>query len=185
MPIEIPLKKAASKKRSNKTYKKHLTKKQIALRKKKAITILISIAIGVGVISGYGQATERYLEKLNKDSGSVYIIHEAKASPIIEIIDVKSGIIREVTAYNSVEWQTDATPCIAADGTDVCKRYQAGECIVAANFAKLGSKIYIDKIGLCTVADRMASKHSNRVDVFFDKDVDRAIKFGLQRLLVK
>lgn len=188
MPViydEMPATKPAPKKRVNKTYRKKLTKKQLKKRKDQALIILLSVVVGVGIISGYSQVTDRYLVKLSDTNGVT--IAKAKEVKVkeIELISVASGTIREVTAYNSVEWQTDSTPCIAADGTDICLRYQAGECIVAANFAKLGSKIYVDKFGLCTVADRMNSRYKNRVDIFMDKDVERATKFGLQKLLVK
>ena len=93
-------------------------------------------------------------------------------------------VVLEVSAYNSVPEQTDGNPCIAADNTDICKRHAAGECIVAANRYAKGTRLHIDKVGDCTVADRTASKHANRIDLFMDKDVDRAINFGVQRLAV-
>lgn len=108
-----------------------------------------------------------------------------KATTTKEAISpAKSGTIREVSAYNSLEAQTDATPCIGADGTDLCKRYQAGECIVASNAYKLGSKIDLQGFGICTVADRMNKRFQNRIDVFMDKDHERAVSFGVQKLLV-
>lgn len=189
MPNEndpLPIKQPAKAKRLNRTYKKRLTKKQIKIRKRKALTILAALIIGSSIISGYGEATGRYLTSLNEQNGSL-TYRAAQAAPTVnlELIDVSTGIIREVTAYNSVPEQTDASPCIAADGSDVCKRYAAGECIAAANFLPLGSKIYVDKIGECTVADRMNSRYQNRVDIFMDKDIARAVKFGRQNLLVK
>lgn len=96
----------------------------------------------------------------------------------------KQGAIREISAYNSVSAQTDASPCISADGTDICQRYKKGECIVATNAYPLKTKLRIDKIGDCTVADRMNARYSNRVDVFMDKDIERAIHFGVQKLNV-
>ena len=36
---------------------------------------------------------------------------------------------RIVTAYSSEVGQTDASPCIAADGSDICKRAAAGETL--------------------------------------------------------
>lgn len=182
---EILADKPAKKTRANRTYKKRLTKRQLKNRKRKLLTLLIAVAVGVMVISAYGQCTQRYLDNILATPEISYKIVTPAEAKEIEIVDVSTGVIREVTAYNSVEWQTDSTPCIAADGTDICLRYQAGELICAANFVPLGTKIYVDHYGLCTVADRMNKKHPNRVDVFFDKDVDRAISFGLQRLLIK
>ena len=96
----------------------------------------------------------------------------------------KQGTIREISAYNSVSAQTDASPCISADGTDICQRYKKGECIVATNAYPLKTKLRIDKIGDCTVADRMASRFTQRIDLFMDKDIQRAINFGVQKLNV-
>lgn len=186
MPIEeMPAIKPAKKTRANKTYKKKLTKRQLKNRKRKLLTLLIAVAVGIMVISAYGQCTQRYLDKVLTTPDISYKIVTPAEAKEIEIVDVSTGVIREVTAYNSVECQTDSTPCIAADGTDICKRYQAGELICAANFVPLGTKIYVDHYGLCTVADRMNKRYPNRVDVFFDKDIDRAVRFGLQRLMVK
>lgn len=173
------------KQKQNRTYAKRLTKKRMQIRID--ITILTAFMIGaaaIGIASNLPYAAAEAQNSINVGPNQNQAASAAPA-PEISVIDVKSGTIREATAYNSVEWQTDATPCIAADGSDVCKRYQAGECIVAANFVPLGSKLYVDHFGLCTVADRMAKKHPNRIDIFMDKDIDRAVKFGKQNLLVK
>lgn len=98
--------------------------------------------------------------------------------------DEKRGLIREVSAYNSVPEQTDASPCISADGTDICRRYKKGECIVATNAYPLKTRLRIDKIGDCTVADRTHVRYSHRVDLFMDKDIQGAVNFGVQKLTV-
>lgn len=100
------------------------------------------------------------------------------------------GTARHVTAYNSVPEQTDSTPCIAADGTDICKRYAAGEILCAANFVPFGTVLTISSPKMaapitCTVADRMASRYSQRVDVYMGMDVERARRFGTQLLFVR
>ncbi len=96
----------------------------------------------------------------------------------------KRWMVREVTAYNSVPEQTDSTPCISADGTDICKRYKKGECIVASNAYPLNTRLRIETIGDCTVADRMHPRFGHRVDVFMDKDVRAAKSFGVQKLTI-
>jgi len=106
-------------------------------------------------------------------------------SPCFEVIDVSSGIVRTVFAYNSVPGQTDDAPCIAADGSNICSRLAAGECIIAGNWAPLGSEHYIDGIGLCTLADRMNSRYTNEVDLFLGYDIAAAKKFGRQQIIVK
>jgi len=101
-----------------------------------------------------------------------------------EFSDEKPGLVREVSAYNSVPEQTDASPCISADGTDICRRYKKGECIVATNAYPLKTRLRIDKIGDCTVADRTHVRYSHRVDLFMDKDIEGAVNFGVQKLTV-
>lgn len=96
----------------------------------------------------------------------------------------KRGLVREVSAYNSVPEQTDASPCISADGTDICRRYKKGECIVATNAYPLKTRLRIDRIGDCTVADRTHARYSHRVDLFMDKDIEGAVNFGVQKLTV-
>lgn len=100
-----------------------------------------------------------------------------------------AAVAREVTAYNSVEWQTDATPCIGAGG-DVCAMHARGVRVCAANWAPLGSVLRIQsgpghRVDFdCTVADRMNARFPNGVDLFMGGDVEAARKFGRQILFV-
>lgn len=105
-------------------------------------------------------------------------ITTAKIAPV----QIKVGKVARVTAYNSVESQTDGSPCIAADNSNVCERHAKGECIVALNGVKFGTKLLIEKIGTCTVADRTATKHNGTIDLFMGDDVARATNFGVQHL---
>jgi len=85
-----------------------------------------------------------------------------------------------VTAYNSLPWQTDDTPCIAASGMDVCERN--AEDIIATNFAHLpfGTKIklpdlYGDRV--FRVEDRMNKRYYQRADIWMKEYAD-AKAFG-------
>ena len=100
---------------------------------------------------------------------------------------VKSETIRVVTAYNVGDpRQTDDTPCIAANGEDICSALAKGEMRCAANFVPLGSHLYVDKIGVCLVTDRMNRRYRNRVDIAMEKDeYHKARRFGRQKLHVK
>jgi len=100
---------------------------------------------------------------------------------------VKSETIRVVTAYNVGDpRQTDDTPCISANGENICKALANGEMRCAANFVPLGSRLYVEKIGLCLVTDRMNKRYRNRVDIAMQKDEYRkACRFGRQKLRVK
>jgi len=112
---------------------------------------------------------------------------KAEAEPMdIEVIDVKTGVIREVSAYNAGDpYQTDDTPCISASGDNICQLLAQGQLICAANFVPLGTKLYIDNYGECTVLDRLNSRYTNRVDVAMQAhEKERALNFGLQKLYV-
>ncbi len=86
----------------------------------------------------------------------------------------------KVTAYNTVPGQTDDTPCIAANGSNVCG---LDTCTVAMNGVEFGTKIHIDSIGTCTVVDRKNSRYNHEwIDINFDKDINGAKHFGVQKL---
>jgi 3D (Asp-Asp-Asp) domain-containing protein len=100
---------------------------------------------------------------------------------------VRSETIRIVTAYNAGDpGQTDDTPCISASGENICKALAKGKKRCAANFVPLGSRLYVDKIGVCLVTDRTNKRYLNRVDIAMQKDeYQKARRFGRQKLAVK
>jgi hypothetical protein len=72
---------------------------------------------------------------------------------------VRSETIRVVTAYNAGDpGQTDDTPCISASGENICKALAKGKKRCAANFVPLGSRLHVEKIGVCLVTDRTNRK---------------------------
>lgn len=90
--------------------------------------------------------------------------------------------VAKVTAYNSVPEQTDASPCISADGTNIC---ELDECVVAQNGVKFGTKIEIEGIGICTVHDRKNSRYDSKwIDYHMGgrEMVDAALEFGTKEL---
>lgn len=107
--------------------------------------------------------------------------------------DTGDGTYRTVTAYTSHIEQTDGTPCIAADGSNICERWQDGETLCAANFVPFGTVLILDNQEeadgedaiVCTVADRLSSRYPNRVDLYMGYDLERAVNFGVQTLFVK
>lgn len=85
-----------------------------------------------------------------------------------------------ITAYNSTVEQCDDTPCITANGFDVCKH--GIEDTVATNMLSFGTKIRIPELfgdKVFVVRDRMNKRYSNRVDVWMSKEFHAKI-FGLQ-----
>ena len=105
-----------------------------------------------------------------------------------ELPDGKGGIQRvPVTGYTSHAAQTDSTPCIAADGSDICARYARGEKICATNDWPMGSILTVESMGTCTVADRMNRRYTGtgRVDWYFGMDIGAARKHGIKNLFVE
>ena len=100
---------------------------------------------------------------------------------------VKSETIRIVTAYNAGDPnQTDDTPCISANGENLCEALVKGQKRCAANFVPLNSRLYVDKIGVCLVTDRTNKRYRNRVDIAMQKsEYHKALQFGRQKLHVK
>lgn len=89
------------------------------------------------------------------------------------------------TAYSSEPAQTDDTPCITANGYDVC---EAGiENVVAANFLPFGTKIKIpDLFGdrIFIVQDRMNARYQYRVDLWMTSR-ERAINYGVRYIKIQ
>ena len=90
-----------------------------------------------------------------------------------------------ITAYSSTVDQTDASPCITANGFNVCQNNQ--ENIVAANFLPFGAKIKIPELfgdKIFTVQDRMHPRYRNRADVWM-KSRNRAKQFGIKSTTIE
>jgi len=85
-----------------------------------------------------------------------------------------------ITAYNSEAAQTDDSPCITANGFNVCKHGK--EDTIAANFLKFGTKVKIPELfgdRIFIVRDRMNRRHAERVDIWMVDHSD-ALHFGVK-----
>ncbi|MFZ6015509.1 MAG: 3D domain-containing protein [Patescibacteria group bacterium] len=104
----------------------------------------------------------------------------------VEIPSVKYTRSATVTAYNSVPWQTDSTPCIAADGSDICKLREQGEMSCASHLP-FGTKINIPGFGVCTVRDRLHPRFAHRIDLYFGgaDQIQAAKEWGKRSLTVE
>ena len=143
----------------------------------------------------------------NKELKAIICTHEKSTTTVENKTVEKSkttekktkGIIREVTMYTSTPEQTDSSPCIGANGQDVCKLWKNGQNICATNAYSNGTEINIEKLGSCLVTDKMNKRFTNRIDWYGGYDDDclngvhkgdncenynRAVKFGIQNLLV-
>jgi 3D (Asp-Asp-Asp) domain-containing protein len=125
------------------------------------------------------QVSTNNTEKLNDDLATINgIALISKNHPVIEITETYKTT---VTAYSSSVDETDDTPFTTASG----ERVRDG--IVAANFLPFGTKIRIPEIfgdKIFVVKDRMASRHAEKVDIWFEtKELAKA--FGRKNLIVE
>ena len=74
---------------------------------------------------------------------------------------------RTMTAYNSEIGQCDSTPCITANGFNLCEH--GVEDSIAANWLKFGTKVRIPELfgdKVFVVRDRMNKRYTERVDIW-------------------
>jgi 3D (Asp-Asp-Asp) domain-containing protein len=93
---------------------------------------------------------------------------------------IKGVTYRTITAYNSEVGQCDSTPCITANGFNVCE--YGIEDTIAANWLKFGTKVRIPELygdKVFVVRDRMNKKYSDHVDIWMKEKMD-AKKFGVK-----
>ena len=110
-------------------------------------------------------------------------LNQIKQDQFIESLGILIRTINvPVTAYNSLPGQTDSTPCITANGFDLCKNNQQN--VIAANFLKFGTKVRFpdyDPNTIYTVQDRMNARYSYRADIWMQTR-NQAKQFGLKNL---
>lgn len=108
--------------------------------------------------------------------------------PVAETRAPRKTVWVTITAYSSTVDQCDSTPCITANGFDLCSSYaeRAVADTIAANFMKFGTQVRLpDAFGEQTfvVRDRMNSKYNgqNRIDVWMPTR-ELAQNFGVKRV---
>jgi len=120
---------------------------------------------------------------VNKAEARNYYNYDYAPEPKPKINAKRIGT-RTVTAYNSVHWQTDSTPCIGAYNNNICEMYKKGLTVVATNEFPNGTKLFIKGIGMCVVADKTNSRYKYRIDLYMGDDVQKAREFGRKNLYV-
>lgn len=108
-----------------------------------------------------------FLKKTDQEVDDIISKYEDKIKKIYDSV--------VVTSYNSEVGQTDDTPCIAAKGTDLCKRNM--EDIVANNDLPIHTKILIPEYfgdQIFYVEDRMNARYTGtmRTDIWMKKKID-------------
>lgn len=121
--------------------------------------------------------------KVTENRADAVLIEEA-APTATTTVETGPKVIRvsthSMTAYNSDPRQTDDTPCITANGFNVCEH--GIEDTIAANFLKFGTKVMIPELfgdRVFIVRDRMNKRYTDRVDIWM-KNYDDARKFGVK-----
>jgi 3D (Asp-Asp-Asp) domain-containing protein len=163
-----------------KYYAKKPTKKQKELTKQK-----IALAFFIAFMVVFGSYLMAEASRVPEVSRSMVQIKKTPVKAVKK--EVVSESIREVTAYNVGDpLQCDDTPCISANGENICKALALGYKRCATNAFPFGTKLLIDGYGECLVVDRMNSRYKNRIDVALEShEKQRAIDWGLQRLKVQ
>jgi len=115
------------------------------------------------------------IESLATDlAGKIELVKPARVYEVVKTYNVP------VTAYSSTPDQTDSTPCITANGFDLCENNE--ENVIAANFLPFGTKVRIPELfgdQVFTVQDRMNARYYYRADVWF-KERQSAKNFGFR-----
>ena len=150
------------------------------------VVILSSLVLVVSLPAVKTQILETSSQSLitvdqNDSNVSTLAIQENTLRPIIEPIIEKEPkeILKNViiTGYSSTVCQTDSTPFITANGSLV------EDGIVASNILPFGTRIRIPEIyddKVFTVEDRMHSRNSYNVDIWF-ASYWQAKSFGVVR----
>ena len=152
---------------------------------------IITLVVAFSCSLMFPQHTLAYSEESRINSGD--IIEFLQPSPSYDILGIQGKLpeIGErkpyrkikvtITAYNSLPAQTDSTPCITANGFNVCEH--GLEDTIAANFLPFGTKVRIPELfgdRIFIVRDRMNPRYSyGRLDVWM-KGYGVAKKFGVK-----
>ena len=96
------------------------------------------------------------------------------------------------TAYNSTDAQTDSTPHVGAWGDDLDDAVQPGLRVIAVSQDLLaehglrrGQRVRIHGLkGEFVVLDKMPKRWTHRIDIYMQKDVRAARKWGRRRVKI-
>lgn len=160
----------------------------ISVKQAKILSIIITIAVSFNFLFFPipTLADIKAQDVIAKESLIDAVFEENKDSET-ESISSDAGDIKisytfptTLTAYNSEVGQCDDTPCITANGFDVCEH--GIEDTVATNGLKFGTRIRIPELfgdRIFIVRDRMNKRYTDRVDVWMIRKID-AKTFGKQ-----
>ena len=148
----------------------------------KATIVVITLVLTINMPIGKASAAWSYNDILTfvnnrpEIRGNLFLVTGGDSLMGVDAPLQQKTIRAVLTAYSSTPDQTDDTPFITASNTHV------RDGIVAANFLAFGTKVQIPEIfgdKVFTVEDRMAKKHSDKMDIWFPER-HLAKKFGIQ-----
>ena len=149
-------------------FKPNFTKSKSA--KALVLAIWVSLILSLGIVQAVVNAQEVVLFPVSEDR---------KPSRTIWVT---------ITAYSSTVDQCDSTPCITANGFDLCDNYAEYEAVdtIAANFLKFGTQVRLPELlgnKVLVVRDRMNARYNgkNRIDVWMPTR-EMAKEFGVKRV---
>lgn len=120
-------------------------------------------------------------EFFNINTGPAIKFHLPETSNII----IKKRAYYTFTAYNSEPGQTDNSPCVTANGFNLCEH--GTEDTIAANHLKFGTKVRIPELfgdQIFIVRDRMNPRYASRIDIWM-AEKQTAKEFGVRRGMVE
>ncbi len=170
--------------------RKYKTRK---MRMRKRIYLYFLIAIGICSLINFA---------INQSNNFYSYVHDSFYMPVsagvnpasvnkrpeIKIYAINKQYYATTTAYNAGDPnQCDSTPCITANGENVCTALALGYKRCAVNNLSFGTRLFVEGYGECIVTDRMNSRYQNgEVDVAFPADqYDEAINFGGHKRLIQ
>lgn len=99
----------------------------------------------------------------------------------------KKPEIAIVSMYTSRPEETDSSPCISANNSDICALLKEGKNTCASNDLDFGTNIEIMGLGVCTIRDRMNSRYTgqNKIDWYAGDDLNGALEHGIKSYFIK
>ncbi|WP_252729902.1 3D domain-containing protein [Zobellia uliginosa] len=93
-----------------------------------------------------------------------------------------------VSAYNSVEWQTDDEPSVAAWGDTLkpgMKTVAVSQDLLQLGLEQ-GTQLKIKGLkGIYIVKDRMNSRWKNKIDIYMGNDIEKAREWGMKEIKIE
>jgi hypothetical protein len=142
------------------------------------LLLLLLTGLGIGLSIKEDCPIQKLQDSVLEAFNSAIIIQSVSYGMVVYDLEEKepTKMYAWTTGYNTVREQTDSTPCISANGQNICGVKNVVAC---PRWIDLGTQVKIgDKYYWCV--DRLATKYDDRFDISFDKDIQGALEYGKQ-----